>query len=104
LELGQRIKLRASISYQHRLDNTNFTELSSSDDESKSEDIEDKYLMKGLYQENEAQEDASANLNYNLDVDIDEYLFTQTHPALDIEAKWNICKIFIDNLDAPFDV
>ncbi|CAG8799320.1 23325_t:CDS:1, partial [Cetraspora pellucida] len=57
-----------------------------------------------LNQKNKAQDDASADLNYNLDIDIDDYLFTQMNSAINIEAKWNICKIFIDNLDTPFDI
>ena len=57
-----------------------------------------------LDQEEKAQRDADADLNYDLEVDIDDYLLNQTHPAMEIEAKWNICEIFIDSLDAPFNI
>ncbi|CAG8818904.1 17155_t:CDS:2, partial [Cetraspora pellucida] len=49
-----------------------------------------------LDQEEKVQRDADADLNYDLEVDINDYLLNQTHPAMKIEAKWNICEIFID--------
>ncbi|CAG8800258.1 7247_t:CDS:2, partial [Gigaspora margarita] len=88
---------------QYQLDNTNFTELNSFDNESKSEDIEEQVSNEGnvykkseelwkklLDQGNKEQKNAVADLNYNLDVDIHEYLFAQMHSAMDIKAKWNI--------------
>ena len=55
-----------------------------------------------LIQEKEAEENATIDLNYDLDIKIDDILSDKTHPALDKEAKWNISDIFIDNLGAPF--
>lgn len=55
-----------------------------------------------LTQEKVAEEHARIDLNYDLDIEIDDILLNQTHPALDIEAKWQIKDIFISDLGAPF--
>ncbi|CAG8533901.1 201_t:CDS:1, partial [Scutellospora calospora] len=57
-----------------------------------------------LDQEKKVQRDADADLNYDLEVDINNYLLNQTHSAIEIKAKWNICEIFIDGLDASFNI
>ena len=36
------------------------------------------------------------------DTETNEFLLNRTHSALDNEAKWNIERIFVDNLAVPF--
>src|ERR1044072_7037443 len=55
-----------------------------------------------LTQERIAKEHARIDLNDDLDIEIDDILLNQTHPALDIEAKWQIKDIFISDLGVPF--
>ena len=55
-----------------------------------------------LLQEEEAEKQAENDLEDDYDTEINEFLLNRTHPALDNEAKWNIEKIFVDNLDVPF--
>ena len=55
-----------------------------------------------LTQERIAEEHARIDLNDDLDIEIDDILLNQTHPALDIEAKWQIKDIFISDLGVPF--
>jgi len=38
----------------------------------------------------------------DFDIEINDILIDQIHPALDQEAKWNIKQIFIDDLEIPF--
>ncbi|CAG8841953.1 38858_t:CDS:2, partial [Gigaspora margarita] len=57
-----------------------------------------------LAQEVEAKQNENEDTDYDLEVDIDKYLLTQMHPAVDIGAKWYICEIFADNLEAPYDI
>lgn len=116
-------KLRASITYQHRSNKESENQVSedeASEDE-ESEDIQEaedstidehvesfNYLIDEwenlLAQEVEAKQNENEDTDYDLEVDIDEYLLTQTHPAVDIGAKWYICEIFADNLEAPYDI
>ena len=53
-----------------------------------------------LLQEEEAEQQAEIDLDF--DIEINDILIDQTHPALDQEAKWNIEQIFIDDLEIPF--
>ena len=55
-----------------------------------------------LLQEEEAEKQAENDSEGDYDTEINEFLLNRTHPALDNEAKWNIEKIFVDNLDVPF--
>ena len=55
-----------------------------------------------LLQEEEAEKQAENDSEGDYDTEINEFLLNRTHPALDKEAKWNIEKIFVDNLDVPF--
>jgi hypothetical protein len=57
-----------------------------------------------LRQEEEAEREALIDLNYEFEVEINEFLLNQTHPALDNSAKWQIGDIFIDNLEPLFSV
>ena len=55
-----------------------------------------------LLQEEEAENEAENDLEGDYDTEINEFLLNRTHPALDNEAKWNIERIFVDNLAVPF--
>jgi hypothetical protein len=55
-----------------------------------------------LLQEEAAELDNENDVDYDFDVEINDNLLNQTHPAIDSEAKWNITNIFINNLDTPF--
>ena len=55
-------------------------------------------ILLAIGEQNEAEQNAENDLNYDLDVEIDDILLNQIHPALDDEAKWNINDIFVDNL------
>ena len=145
-------KLRAAITFQHRIDeikeiqkqklkeniagpitiddSENFTNIQENQEESIEENQEERFINiqedtlnedevdnesqisnwnnliemwnQLLIQEKEAEENATIDLNYDLDIEIDDILSDKTHPALDEEAKWNINDIFIDNLGVPF--
>ncbi|CAG8622865.1 10986_t:CDS:2, partial [Racocetra fulgida] len=86
--------LQALINYQHQLENTSSNELLDSDDESEetiSSNNEVQMSRENLNKELEELEDKinvnNIDLNYNINMDIDDYLYTQTHPAMDMEAK-----------------
>jgi len=53
-----------------------------------------------LLQEEEA--DLLSTNNDDGELEINELLFNQTHPALDNVAKWQITDIFVENLEVPF--
>lgn len=133
-------KLRASISFQHRIDEAKAIqqqksrekiaepivpsgvedlnleiekENQNSDDEDEEEENNESQASSNwnnlinmwdqlLLQEKEAEEQAESDLVNNYDLEINDFLSDKTHPALDNNAKWDIKKIFIDNLDAPF--
>ncbi|CAG8815853.1 31033_t:CDS:2, partial [Gigaspora margarita] len=91
MEVVEKIKLM--FTEINQMDNTSSNELHNSDDESEDTTLsnnEEQISRKNLNKKSEELEDEindeSIDLNYNMDMDIDDYLYTQTHSAMDMEA------------------